>query len=144
MLPKLTAVDSRDAKVISKLPFKPSNAGTKMKTSVMFRNTSQCYSTIINIVTYCYLWELYCPSEVVILLNFSYRLIVSCFNKVLGLFIFRTNGGQRLIILYHWFSFQNANEMKQSTSCYSCVGFILTPWSPKPLGFDNWDLNGAI
>lgn len=39
----LTAVDSRDANVISKLPFKPSSAGTKMKTSVIFLNTSQCY-----------------------------------------------------------------------------------------------------
>lgn len=39
---KLTAVDSLDANVISKFPLRPSSAGTKMKTSVTFLNTSQC------------------------------------------------------------------------------------------------------
>lgn len=40
----LTAVDSRDAKVISKFPLRPRSAGTKIKTSVTFLNTSQCYT----------------------------------------------------------------------------------------------------
>lgn len=39
---KLTAVDNLDANVISKFPLRPSSAGTKMKTSVTFLNTSQC------------------------------------------------------------------------------------------------------
>jgi len=39
----LTAVDSLDAKVISKFPLRPRRAGTKIKTSVTFLNTSQCY-----------------------------------------------------------------------------------------------------
>lgn len=39
---KLTAVDNLDANVISKFPLRPRSAGTKMKTSVTFLNTSQC------------------------------------------------------------------------------------------------------
>lgn len=39
----LTAVDSLDARVISKFPLSPSSAGTRMKTSVTFWKTSQCY-----------------------------------------------------------------------------------------------------
>lgn len=39
----LTAVDSLDARVISRFPFSPSSAGTRMKTSVTFWKTSQCY-----------------------------------------------------------------------------------------------------
>lgn len=37
----LTAVDSLEAKVISKFPFMPNTAGTRMKISVTSRNTSQ-------------------------------------------------------------------------------------------------------
>lgn len=39
----LTAVDSLEARVISRFPLSPSRAGTRMKTSVTFWNTSQCY-----------------------------------------------------------------------------------------------------
>lgn len=39
----LTAVDSLDARVISRFPLSPSSAGTRMKTSVTFWKTSQCY-----------------------------------------------------------------------------------------------------
>lgn len=38
----LTAVESLDARVISRFPFSPSRAGTRMKTSVTFWKTSQC------------------------------------------------------------------------------------------------------
>lgn len=40
--PMLAAVDSLDARVISKFPLSPSSAGTRMKTSVTFWKTSQC------------------------------------------------------------------------------------------------------
>lgn len=36
-------MDSLDARVISKFPLSPSSAGTRMKTSVTFWKTSQCY-----------------------------------------------------------------------------------------------------
>ena len=39
----LTAVESLDASVISRLPFRPTKAGTRIKTSVIVRNTSQCW-----------------------------------------------------------------------------------------------------
>lgn len=39
----LTAVDSLDARVISRLPFRPSRAGTRMKISVMYLKASQCW-----------------------------------------------------------------------------------------------------
>lgn len=42
MWPKLAWVDSRDASVISRLPFRPNKAGTNMNTSDTTRNTSQC------------------------------------------------------------------------------------------------------
>lgn len=38
----LTAVDSLEASVISRLPLRPSSAGTRMNTSVTFLNTGQC------------------------------------------------------------------------------------------------------
>lgn len=38
----LTAVDSLDANVISRFPFSPTRAGTKIKTSEISLNTSQC------------------------------------------------------------------------------------------------------
>lgn len=38
----LTAVDSLEAKVISRFPLRPSRAGTRMKISVMYWNASQC------------------------------------------------------------------------------------------------------
>lgn len=38
----LTAVDSLEARVISRFPFSPSSAGTRMKISVMYWNASQC------------------------------------------------------------------------------------------------------
>lgn len=41
----LTAVDSLDARVISRLPFMPNTAGTRMKISVTSRNTSQFWNT---------------------------------------------------------------------------------------------------
>lgn len=41
----LTAVDSRDARVISRFPFMPNTAGTRMKISVTSRNTSQFWNT---------------------------------------------------------------------------------------------------
>lgn len=37
-------MDSLDARVISKFPLSPSSAGTRMKTSVTFWKTSQCYN----------------------------------------------------------------------------------------------------
>lgn len=39
----LTAVDSLDASVISRFPFSPTSAGTKIKTSEISLNTSQCW-----------------------------------------------------------------------------------------------------
>lgn len=36
-------MDSLDARVISRFPLSPSSAGTRMKTSVTFWKTSQCY-----------------------------------------------------------------------------------------------------
>ena len=36
-------MESLDASVISRFPLRPSSAGTRMKTSVTFWNTSQCY-----------------------------------------------------------------------------------------------------
>lgn len=39
---RLTAVDSLAARVISKLPFNPTNAGTRINISVMTLKTSQC------------------------------------------------------------------------------------------------------
>ena len=38
----LTAVDSLDANVISRLPFRPSKAGTNMNNSDSSSNTLQC------------------------------------------------------------------------------------------------------
>lgn len=38
----LTAVDSLDANVISRFPFSPTSAGTKINTSEISLNTSQC------------------------------------------------------------------------------------------------------
>lgn len=38
----LTAVDSREASVISRLPLRPSSAGTRMNTSVTSLKTGQC------------------------------------------------------------------------------------------------------
>lgn len=38
-------MDNREANVISKFRLRPRSAGTKMKTSVTFLNTSQCYKT---------------------------------------------------------------------------------------------------
>lgn len=38
----LTAVDSLEASVISRLPLRPSSAGTRMNTSVTSLNTGQC------------------------------------------------------------------------------------------------------
>ena len=40
----LTAVDSLEARVISRFPLSPTRAGTKMNTSVICWNTSQCWS----------------------------------------------------------------------------------------------------
>lgn len=42
MVTCLTAVDSLEARVISRLPLRPSRAGTRMKTSVTSLNTDQC------------------------------------------------------------------------------------------------------
>ena len=39
----LTAVESLDAKVISRLPFKPTRAGMRINISVIVLNTIQCY-----------------------------------------------------------------------------------------------------
>ena len=41
---ELTAVESLEARVISKLPFRPSRAGTKMKISLISMYTGQCYN----------------------------------------------------------------------------------------------------
>lgn len=41
----LTAVDSLDASVISRFPFSPTRAGTKINTSEISLNTSQCWKT---------------------------------------------------------------------------------------------------
>lgn len=41
----LTAVESRAARVISRFPLRPTRAGTRMKTSVITLNTSQCWNT---------------------------------------------------------------------------------------------------
>lgn len=41
--PKLACVDKRDARHISKLPFKPSNAGTSINSSEICKNTFHRY-----------------------------------------------------------------------------------------------------
>lgn len=51
----LTAVDSLDARVISKFPLSPSSAGTRMKTSVTFWKTSQCYKMNTRVQEFQYL-----------------------------------------------------------------------------------------
>lgn len=42
MFPKLACVESRDAKHMSRLPFKPNRLGTRMKSSPTCTNTFQC------------------------------------------------------------------------------------------------------
>lgn len=42
--PRLAAVDSREAKVISRFPLSPRSAGTKMKSSSQSRKTFQCWT----------------------------------------------------------------------------------------------------
>lgn len=42
ILPRFACVESRDASVMSKFPFKPNNAGTRMKSCGICLNTSQC------------------------------------------------------------------------------------------------------
>ena len=42
ILPRLAAVERREASVISRLPFRPSRAGTRMKISEISTNTGQC------------------------------------------------------------------------------------------------------
>ena len=41
----LTAVERREARVISRLPFRPSRAGTRMNISLMLLYTSQCWQS---------------------------------------------------------------------------------------------------
>lgn len=41
----ITAVERRAARVISKFPFSPTSAGTRMNTSVITLKTSQCWKT---------------------------------------------------------------------------------------------------
>uniref|UniRef100_A0A2M4DNR8 Putative secreted protein n=1 Tax=Anopheles darlingi TaxID=43151 RepID=A0A2M4DNR8_ANODA len=42
MLPRFAWVESRDARHMSRLPFRPSRAGTRMNSSVTCLNTFQC------------------------------------------------------------------------------------------------------
>jgi len=44
MWPRFAAVESLDAKVISRFPLSPSKAGTRMKSSGHARKTSQCWT----------------------------------------------------------------------------------------------------
>lgn len=43
MFPKFACVQRRDASVMSKFPFSPSKAGTRMNSSGIAKKTSQCY-----------------------------------------------------------------------------------------------------
>lgn len=83
----LTAVESLDAKVISRLPFKPIRAGIRINISLIFINTFQCWKgekkafIVILIVTWTFIQALnYCTTYI------SQQLWIVCYFLVFSVF----------------------------------------------------------